>query len=114
MSNYRNIDVQQLADIFRALSNPNRLRIFLELLDCCGPGMTCATDGDAKTCVGEIGRNLSIVPSTISHHIKELKLAGLIQLERQGRRIELTIDVATVNLLAEFFLNTEVTPLTDT
>jgi SAM-dependent methyltransferase len=43
-------------------------------------------------CVGELGQDLGIVGSTISHHIKELRRAGLIRRERQGQKIVCWID----------------------
>ena len=37
MSNYQKEEVQRFAEVFEALSNPNRLHIFLRLVSCC-PG----------------------------------------------------------------------------
>jgi ArsR family transcriptional regulator len=87
MSNCRIEDVRRYTDIFRALANPHRLSIFLRLVRCCEPG----PPGDAFLCVGELGQDLDIAPSTISHHIKELRHAGLIQMERRGQTIQCSI-----------------------
>ena len=54
-------------------------------------------------CVGELGQDLSIVPSPISHHIKELKQTGLIRMERNGQKIECYINPETVSALKVFF-----------
>lgn len=101
MSNNRNIQIEKFAEIFKALSNPNRLRIFMRLVSCCSPEAVCS--GDADTCIGELGRDLGIVPSTVSHHIKELHRAGLIRMERNGQRIECRVDYETLCNLANYF-----------
>ena len=103
MSNYRNNQLERFAEIFSALSNPNRLRIFLRLVSCCVPGTRCRTDAGLSACVGEIGQNIGIAPSTVSHHIKELRTAGLIRMERQGQKVQCWVDPATLRDLAEFF-----------
>ncbi len=105
MSNYRDNEVKQFAEIFKALSNPNRLRMFLHLVTCCVPGTVGTFDADAgvSACVGDLGRDLEIVPSTVSHHIKELHRAGLIRMERRGQKIECWVDPEILKDLARFF-----------
>mgnify|MGYP003905405807 CR=1 FL=1 len=46
------------------------------------------TESEGCACVGELGKDLNIVASTISHHMKELRQAGLVRMERRGQRIE--------------------------
>ena len=105
MSNYLDNQIVQFADIFKALSNPNRLRMFLHLVTCCVPGTVSSYDADSETsaCVGDLGRELNIVPSTVSHHIKELHRAGLIKMERRGQKIECWVDPVILRDLAGFF-----------
>lgn len=86
--------------MFGALSNPNRLRIFMSLVSCCAPGSSC--EGDSK-CVGELGKGMGIAPSTVSHHLKELHRAGLILMERDGQKVCCRIDPETLEFLTEFF-----------
>ncbi len=105
MSNYRNDYVQRWAAIFKALSNPNRLRLFLRLVSCCRPGTRCQADDVGSACVGALGGDLDIVPSTVSHHVKELQQAGLIRMERRGQRVECWVDPETLGRLAAFFQN---------
>lgn len=95
MSNYQ-ADIARFAEIFRALSNPNRLRIFLRLVACCPPGTKCTTDMAVRQCVGELCKGLEIDPSTVSHHIRELRQSGLIQMERRGKNILCWVDPDTV------------------
>ncbi|MCG6886954.1 MAG: metalloregulator ArsR/SmtB family transcription factor [Proteobacteria bacterium] len=103
MSNYRNIDVDQLARGFKALSHPNRLKIFLQLVSCCVPGTNCAADEVQECCIGDLGAALDIAPSTLSHHIKELHQAGLLQMARRGQRMDCRVDTDTLATLREFF-----------
>ncbi|RJQ86491.1 MAG: ArsR family transcriptional regulator [Desulfobacteraceae bacterium] len=98
-----NIDIEQYADMFKALSNPNRLRIFMRLFSCCEPGTICSIEDESCACVGELSQDLEIVPSTVSHHIKELRRAGLIRMRRQGQKIECWVDPGAVRELARFF-----------
>ncbi|MBM4328939.1 MAG: helix-turn-helix transcriptional regulator [Deltaproteobacteria bacterium] len=95
MSNHQ-YDIGRFSEIFRALSNPNRLRIFLRMLSCCPPGTKCATDMALRQCVSELGKGLEIDASTVSHHIRELRQSGLIRVERRGKNMLCWIDPETV------------------
>lgn len=103
MSNYQDKNIEEFAEMFKALSNPNRLKIFLRLISCCQPGTRTSIESEGCACVGELGQDLGIVPSTISHHIKELRRAGLIRMERRGQKIECWIDPETIAALQGFF-----------
>jgi len=105
MSKYRDEQIKQFAEIFKALSNTNRLRMFLHLVTCCVPGTVGTFDANdgVSACVGDLGRDLDIVPSTVSHHIKELHRAGLIRMERRGQKIECWVDPVILRGLARFF-----------
>ena len=99
MSNNTSDKLEKYAGIFKALSNPNRLKIFISLATCCKPGtvtsISAETASEGCACVGELGKDLDIVASTISHHMKELRQAGLVRMERRGQRIECWIDPET-------------------
>ena len=107
MSNYQD-EIQRFSEIFRALSNPNRLRIFLRMVSCCPPGTKCVTDLALRQCVGELCQGLEIDPSTVSHHIRELRQSGLVRTERRGKNIFCWVDPETVlaaaNLLTGYSL----------
>jgi len=107
MSNHQHKDLAEFAEMFKALSNPNRLKIFMRLTSCCLPGTVASINPDTGeagcACVGELGQDLEIVPSTISHHIKELRQAGLIRMERRGQKTECWIDPETLKALKSFF-----------
>lgn len=102
MSNYRTTDLEQYSTMFKALSNPHRLSIFMRLASCCVPGTSCDT-AEVCECVGEVSRNLGIAASTVSHHIKELYQAGLITLRRRGQNVECRVDPETLDRLTTFF-----------
>jgi len=103
MSKYRTNDTQALTDSFKALSNKNRLQIFLQLLNSCKPGTVCSSETLNGFCVGELGKNLSVAPSTLSHHIKELQHAGLITTQRRGQNVECFINTEKVAILKNLF-----------
>ncbi len=103
MSNQRSIDLERYSEVFGALSNPNRLNIFLRLVACCAPDVSRSVDVSATACVGELGQDLGIAPSTVSHHVKELHRSGLIRVERRGQRVECCVDGETLADLAGFF-----------
>jgi ArsR family transcriptional regulator len=103
MSKYEKEAETRFAQIFKALSNPNRLRIFLRLASCCPPGTPGPMAEGACACVGDLGRDLDIVPSTVSHHIKELHRAGLIRSARRGQKMECWVDPEVLKKLKDFF-----------
>jgi DNA-binding transcriptional ArsR family regulator len=102
MSNNRIADFEQMAAVFKALSNPHRLRIFMALASGCCDSVECYTTDEVSSCVGELGSKLSIAPSTVSHHIKELANAGLIKVNRKGQMVLCCIDQQTLEQLRQF------------
>ena len=104
MSKLRTFDADQTAARLKALSNPNRLLIFVQLTQSCAPGASCSADEEGiRRCVGELGQDLGLAPSTVSHHIKELRQAGLVRVERRGQNMHCWIDADVVRSLAVFF-----------
>ncbi|MDH5518428.1 MAG: helix-turn-helix domain-containing protein [Gammaproteobacteria bacterium] len=103
MSNYRT-DTARLAAAFKALSNPNRLNIFSRLLLCCASGSACQVDQCMKIVVGELGKDMDIAASTLSHHLKALHQAGLISMQRRGQHVDCWVNAEMVEQLS-FFLN---------
>ena len=101
MSNYRNDDLAGLAEAFAALSNPHRLTIFLRLAACCSA--PTVVDSTMRECVGALAAGLDIAASTVSHHLKELRRAGLIHMERRGRKVECWVDAEVLERLSAFF-----------
>ena len=113
MSNNRNIEVERLAEMFKALGNPHRLAVFLRLASCCPPGTRWVSDPEARRFVGQLGEELNVAPSTLSHHIKELRQAGLILMERKGKNIECWINGEALSKFSELFVGLSPTKLSD-
>ena len=104
MSKLREAQIAEYAEKFKALSNPNRLKIFLRLVsECCVSFPGDEVESPQCACVGDIGKHMGIVPSTISHHLKELRQAGLIKMERRGQKMECWIEPETVKGMKAFF-----------
>jgi len=97
-------DLERLAGAFKALGNPHRLRLLVSLVGCCAPGTVCrGTEDEVRRCVGDIAGDLELASSTISHHLKELRQAGLVRMERRGRNVECWVSPEAMRELAELF-----------
>lgn len=67
-------DAADLERLFKALADRNRLRILNVLLE---------ADGE-EVCVCEFQPTLGIAHPTVSHHLKHLVRAGLLEREKRG------------------------------
>ena len=85
------MEIETLAKALKALSNANRLKIYLEIA--AERKRRFSAQCDLSGCpVSRIMEKLNIGAPTVSHHLKELVNAGLIFTERQGKFV-----VARVN-----------------
>jgi ArsR family transcriptional regulator len=76
------IDREDIVTAFKALSNVNRLAIFEQIRK----GQACGEmNADNRLTVCCVAENFNISLSTISHHIKELKAAKLVNCEKKGQ-----------------------------
>ncbi|SAL38320.1 ArsR family transcriptional regulator [Caballeronia terrestris] len=66
--------VVPLADLFRLLGDPTRLRIVLACVD-------------EKRAVGAIAEALGLSASLVSHHLRLLRAARIVRAERQGKQV---------------------------
>jgi ArsR family transcriptional regulator len=97
---------QDLAKIFRALGDPSRLAIFELVRDCCDQDVGQSAT-DLRNSVSEIAKQFDLSLSTVSHHLKELRTAGLIKCERQGQHIFCSVDPEVVGLVEQFLRGSE-------
>ena len=74
---------KRLVKMLKALSNPNRLKLFEEIR---GAGET-AYEGGHGCFLNQVIEHLKIGAPTVSHHLKELVNAGLVVTEKQGKWI---------------------------
>jgi ArsR family transcriptional regulator len=78
----------EAADLFKALSDPARIRI-VEFLR--RPDAACCTVED-RVCACDLEGPLGLSQPAVSHHLKILVQAGLVQAEKSGRFVYYRID----------------------
>ena len=66
--------VVPLADLFRLLGDPTRLRIVLACVE-------------QRRAVGAIAELLGLSASLVSHHLRLLRAARIVRAERQGKQV---------------------------
>lgn len=93
--------IEKYTEIFKALASPQRLKIFLSLAECGSKGLACNSDSYGCECVSVLGKGTGLTLATVSHHIKELKRAGLIKTRRNGQHIECWVEKGCLNEIAE-------------
>ena len=99
-----------LSAMFKALGDPTRLRIFEFLRAQCCPVAVEGETGDVRPLigptVGEVCCNVTGLPtitSTVSFHLKELRQAGLITMERRGKNIICGVNRDALMILATYW-----------
>ncbi len=92
-----------------ALGDPTRAHILTFLLGCCCP-VAVEESGDVSRVEGPTAGQVCChitggekVTSTFSHHLKELKEAGLITMERRGKFMICGVNRESLAKLASFF-----------
>jgi ArsR family transcriptional regulator len=103
MSNNQSKNPGKISDYLKALSNRKRMDIFMRIAGGCFLGYHFTKDGEMCACIGELSQGLNIGLSTVSHHIKELRRAGLVRVERRGQKVECHADRRAICELADYF-----------
>ena len=82
-------DANELAEIFRALGDPGRLRLLSFL----------ASQPGGEACVCNLTEPLGLSQPTVSHHLKVLTDANLLERERRGTWIYYRLRLARLEEL---------------
>lgn len=82
-------EATQLADRFRLLSEPGRLRMIYALLDA------------GEMCVCDLAAVVDASESATSHQLRQLRLAGLVRSRKEGRTVYYRVDDTHVRLLLD-------------
>jgi DNA-binding transcriptional ArsR family regulator len=85
-------DVPRYADMLSAMGTEPRLRIMRLLLSAHPEGMV----------VGDIGSELDIPSSTLSHHLEKLKNEDLVRVQREGTFLRYSANAAALQELLGF------------
>lgn len=75
------MDTKKMAKVFKALSNPNRLDLYLKIVE----NQETSYETSKGCLICDIAESFNITSPTISHHLKELSNAELIFTERKGK-----------------------------
>jgi DNA-binding transcriptional ArsR family regulator len=86
------VDITNYADMLAAMGSEARLRIMRLLLSAHPDGMV----------VGEIGADLGVTASTLSHHLDKLKNEGLVNVRREGTFLRCTANTRALEDLLGF------------
>lgn len=81
---------ERIAAVFKALSDPARVRL-LSLI-------AAADNGEA--CVCDLTAPLGLAQPTVSHHMKQLVDAGLVNREQRGKWAYYRVDGAALDRIA--------------
>jgi len=81
----------ELAQVFKALADPTRLRLIAALLD-------------GERCVHELTEALEMAQSAVSHQLRTLRHLRLVRFRKQGRHVYYALDDSHVRRLYGFAL----------
>lgn len=82
-------EAEALADGFKLLGEPNRVRILYALLEA------------GELCVCDLAATVDVSETTVSHAMRLLKAAGIVRNRRDGRMIYYRLDDAHVRMLLD-------------
>ncbi len=79
-------------ETYRALADPQR-RALLKVLR------------EGPQAAGDLGAHLAVAPSTLSHHLGQLKAAGLVRVEKRGTQRIYSINTSVIEDLTADLLS---------
>ncbi len=87
------MDIKELAKVFKALSNENRLELYFEIVK----SNEKSFDANCECFINDVISKLNIGAPTISHHLKELSNAKLIFTEKRGKFLVAKVNQQLLN-----------------
>jgi DNA-binding transcriptional ArsR family regulator len=104
-------NIEKSAEIFKALSDPTRLRLVKLLHDCAQGERTsddCVPDdcSGGPLCVNALTHKLGVTQSAVSQHLRVLRQAGLVRGERRGSFVHYSLDQEGLDKYKTALLNT--------
>lgn len=98
--------MNDLSQAFKALGHPHRLVLVRRLIEqaiTCEPSSDEACSMDPACCdFGELATEIGVGKPTVSHHLKVLRQAGLIERVREGRRVHCRVNTDRLAELRSF------------
>lgn len=82
-------DAQDLAERFKLLADPSRLRMIYALLE------------TGELCVSDLADAVGVSESATSHQLRQLRLAGLVRATKRGREVFYRVADTHVRLLLD-------------
>ena len=83
----------RMAEVFRVLSDPTRVRVIQVLIR------------DGESCVGDLAEQVEMSQSSVSHHLRILRHFRLVRSQRRGREVVYTPDDSHVERLLRLCLD---------
>jgi ArsR family transcriptional regulator, arsenate/arsenite/antimonite-responsive transcriptional repressor len=77
---------RQIELVAKALAEPRRVEILKQISSC-----------DGATGCSDLQESQKVTPATLSHHIKELENAGLVEIAREGKFMKMTLNRPVLN-----------------
>ncbi|MGZ4409244.1 MAG: ArsR/SmtB family transcription factor [Gaiellaceae bacterium] len=87
----------ELASVFRALSEPNRLAIYRLVRE-----RDQGSVAELERSISVLAREFDLSLSTVSHHVKELRQAGLIRCVKRAQTVYCEPDPAALEAIERF------------
>lgn len=97
MSRGKQLDYKSQAKIFKALGNETRLNILYKVIN---TPLECPEGKNA--CVGKIASEFNYSLPTISRHLKELKDAGIVKMNKVSNKIFIEANFKTIEEIKVF------------
>ncbi len=98
-------EVEKLAEVFKVLSDPTRLRLILLLKERSSCERQEDECGGGPLCVNALTRKLGVTQSAVSQHLRILRQNGLVRGERRGSFVHYSLDQDVFNKYRASLLN---------